>query len=130
MTIIIILQYFTKTGEGNNFSHIAFSFRNKVWPKPMEGLELFNPVPAIIDKDSSSSSSPFLSREVSDEGSVYSEVSDGETENACSSKMSNLKMTIGKAKKGGSLTVTMHPSDGNFQVQKVNNTCPYDFQTP
>ena len=102
----------------------------------MEGLELFNPVPAIIDEDSSSSSSPSLSREVSDEDSPYSEVSDGETENACSSsidgesKMSNLKMTIGKAKKGGSLTVTMHPSDGNFQVQKVNNTCPYDFQTP
>ena len=44
-------------------------------------------------------------------------MSDGETENVCSSsidgksKMSNLKMTIGKAKKGGSLTVTMQSTE-------------------
>ena len=63
----------------------------------MEGLKLFNPVPAIADKNSSSSSSPSLSHEVSDEDSAYSKVNyDGITENAYSSlidgesKMSNL----------------------------------------
>ncbi|XP_019861405.1 PREDICTED: uncharacterized protein LOC109589853, partial [Amphimedon queenslandica] len=48
-------------------SRIIFAFRNKVWPKPMEGLDLFNPVPALTEEDSSSSPSPSPSYADSDE---------------------------------------------------------------
>ena len=35
-------------------TRIVYAFRNKVWPKPMEGLDLFTPV---VNKDDSSSES-------------------------------------------------------------------------
>lgn len=37
-------------------TRIVYAFRNKVWPKPMEGLDLF--VPTVQPDESSSDSSP------------------------------------------------------------------------
>ena len=64
-------------------------------------------------------------RLVHDEDSAYSEVSNGETENACfslidnESKMSNLKLTIGKAKKGGLLYA--YPSNGPMETSSTES---------
>lgn len=104
-------------------SRITFAFRNRVWPKPMEGLELFNPVPAIIEEESSSTSPSPTPEDSEEEESVYSEGSEEEEERSIDGRedgqSSKFKMTIGKRKADGPLMITLHPNDGNFQVQKV-----------
>ena len=71
-------------------SRITFAFRNKTWPKPMEGLDLFNPVPKLAaEPDSPSPTPPPIDsneywdededddEEEDEEESVMSEESDG-----------------------------------------------------
>ena len=77
-------------------SRIIYAFRNQVWPKPMEGLDLFNPVSAACKNVSDSSSDEMSSAE----GGMESGHDSDPDWNAKKEKSS------GKHKGGGSL-----PSD-------------------
>lgn len=79
-------------------TRIAYAFRNRVWPKPMEGLDLFNPT---ISEDSSEDSS--MSEIESDRGGRSD--SDFEVVTTRSKKKSGLTVHItglmGRGKSAG-----------------------------
>lgn len=106
-------------------SRIVYAFRNQVWPKPMEGLDLFNPLSQAMEEPSPSpspspppQSSPSwnLVYPSDDESSIVESdhdsdmdyMIDGETEKpSTANRRSNLTLRFGKGKESGQLTVTM-----------------------
>ena len=99
-------------------TRIAYAFRNRVWPKPMEGLDLFNPT---ISDDSSDESS--MSEWESEEG-VRSEDSDFEVATTRSSKRRSVELTIqisaaavGQGGRGEADRVDRERRD--FEIEKV-----------
>ena len=127
-------------------SRIIFAFRNGVWPKPMEGLDLFNPVLAACQDGSDSSS-----EEVSSSGSdVESDMDSGHDSDAGSMerkergglhagetwRSERVSTETGTRGNTGSLIVRISPKvsseassagtelGASFQVEKVHIYCP------
>ena len=112
-------------------TRIAYAFRNRVWPKPMEGLDLFNPT--VSDESSEDSSLSEVESEVGGRSD-----SDFEVVTTRSKRKSGLTVhisssTVGKGRKvGGGLegedNMVDVVGDGDqtprdFEIESVRNSC-------
>ena len=93
-------------------ARIAYAFRNGVWPKPMEGLDLFNPTLSEESSDDSSLS------EVESEAGGRSD-SDFEVVTTRSKKRVGLTIHISAASMGRGRRVGGAYSDGGDAVMDV-----------
>ncbi len=130
-------------------SRITYGFRNKVWPKPMEGLELFNPINKLqAEPDSLSPTPPPLDDsdeyDENDMESVICEESDSNYDEddmeidcdgdeeyslpvaAAKQKKIDLTLKIGKMRNGNDLSVNNSTTTGSTSTS--SNVLPTSFQ--
>ena len=126
-------------------SRITFAFRNKVWPKPMEGLDLFNPVNRLLAEENSPSPTPtplsswedeeeedgmesmMCEESEESEGNYELDLDDEDDEDYSEpsiklQKKTDLTLRIGKTRNGGELMITTR--DSNRSLTSSSSSTP------